>query len=118
MPVGHGETSQIVRVWVADRQGCSVAVGHISGTTHVWVRSWVWQNWYGDVVEVRAETVGLGAAAWSRSSDFGFGFCFSIIYLMVLVFDCVSESEYEFVCCFLELQSELAGCYESEFELF
>ena len=35
-----------------------------------------------------------------------------------LLFDCISESEYEFVCCFLELQSELAGCYESEFELF
>ena len=38
-----------------------------------------------------------GGAAWLRPSDFGFGFCFSIIYLMVLVFYYV---EYEFVCCF------------------
>ena len=65
------------------------------------------------------ETARLGAVAWSRSTDFGFGFFFFQYNIFGgLLFDCISESEYEFVCCFLELQSELAGCYESEFELF
>ena len=57
-----------------------MVVGHISGMTREWVQSWVWQIWYGGVVEVRAETAGLGVAAWSRSSDFGFGFCFNNIF--------------------------------------
>ena len=95
-----------------------MAVGRISGTTRVWVRSWVWQIWYSNVVEVRAETVGLGAVAWSRSSDFGFSFCFSIIYLMVFfLIMCLNLNMSLFVV-FLELQSELACCYESKFELF
>ena len=40
------------------------------------------------MVKERAKTGGT----WrSRMSDFEFGFCFNLIYLIVLAFDCVSE---------------------------